>query len=174
MHSSIRHAVLPPCAAAVAMKTPAVTAMVGAQTTINNRLNALTASATEMATTMTMEMKAMAAAEARRQHLGGGGHWRYQRQLGKSVELAAAAAQRQRRQWQRSGGSAVVAVASLAAVAAAWQKRNSSAAAGLPNTLPLLPKLLLLPRFPTRFHCRQSCASAKLYELGEGCESDTE
>jgi hypothetical protein len=31
------------------MKTPAVTAMVGAQTTINNQLKAATAAATEMA-----------------------------------------------------------------------------------------------------------------------------
>ncbi len=38
--------VLPPRAAAVAMKTPAVTAMAGAQTTINNQLNASTATAT--------------------------------------------------------------------------------------------------------------------------------
>ncbi len=47
-------AVLPPRAAAVAMKTPAVTAMAGEQTTINNQLNASTATATETATTMTM------------------------------------------------------------------------------------------------------------------------
>jgi hypothetical protein len=65
-------AVLRPRAAAVAMKTPAVTAIAGAQTTINNQLNASTAMATETVTTMTMETKATAAAEARRQHLGGG------------------------------------------------------------------------------------------------------
>ena len=50
-------AVLPPCTAAVAMKTPEATAMVGAQTTINNQLKALTATTTEMASTMTMEAK---------------------------------------------------------------------------------------------------------------------
>jgi hypothetical protein len=55
------------------MKTPAATAMTGAQTTINNQLNASTAMATETATTMMMETKAAAAAEARRQHLVGGG-----------------------------------------------------------------------------------------------------
>ncbi len=65
-------AVLLPRATAVAMKTPAVTAMAGVQTTINNQLNALTATATETATMMTMEMKVTAAAEARRQHLGVG------------------------------------------------------------------------------------------------------
>ena len=88
--------------------------------------------------------------------------------------LAAAAVQRQRRQQQRSSGSVVVTAASLAAVAAYWQKCNSSAAAKLPNALPLLPKLLLLPRFLTRCHYQQSHASVKLYELREGCEGDTE
>jgi hypothetical protein len=48
-------AILPLCAAAVAMKTPAVTAIAGAQTTIDNQLNASTAMAMEMTTTMTME-----------------------------------------------------------------------------------------------------------------------
>ncbi len=43
-------AVLPPGATAVATKTPAATAMAGAQTTINNQLKAATATATEMAT----------------------------------------------------------------------------------------------------------------------------
>jgi hypothetical protein len=59
-------AVLPPRAAAVAMKTPAVTVRAGAQTTINNQLNASTATATKTATMMTMETKATAAAEAQR------------------------------------------------------------------------------------------------------------
>jgi hypothetical protein len=89
-------AVLRPRAAAVAMKTPAVTVMAGAQKTINNQLNASTAMATETATTMTMEMKARAAAEARRQHLGGGG------QLGGGVSSLARA--RGWRRWQCSGG----------------------------------------------------------------------
>ncbi len=68
-------AVLPPRAAVVAMKTPVVTAMAGAQTTIDNQLNASTATVTMTATTMTMTMETMAtvAAEAQRQHLGGGG-----------------------------------------------------------------------------------------------------
>ncbi len=52
-------AVLPPHAAALATKTLAVTAMTGKQTTINNQLKAVAATATEMATmtatTMTME-----------------------------------------------------------------------------------------------------------------------
>jgi hypothetical protein len=57
-------------AAAVVMKTPAATAMVGAQTTINNQLKSATATetATMTATTMRMETKATevaAAAEAR-------------------------------------------------------------------------------------------------------------
>ncbi len=43
-------AVLPPGAAAVAMKTPAATAMAGAQTTINNQLKAATSTVTETAT----------------------------------------------------------------------------------------------------------------------------
>ena len=42
--------VLPLHATAVAMKTRAVTAMAGAQTTINNQLKAVTAIATETAT----------------------------------------------------------------------------------------------------------------------------
>jgi hypothetical protein len=42
-------AVLPPRAAAVVMKTLAVTTMVGAQTTINNQIKAATEMATEMA-----------------------------------------------------------------------------------------------------------------------------
>ncbi len=88
--------VLPPRAAAVGMKTTAVTVMVGAQTTINNQLNASTATATETATTMTMETKATAATEARPRHFEGGG------------QLAAAAAA-----WQErgvgSGGSVAVA-----------------------------------------------------------------
>jgi hypothetical protein len=55
------------------MKTPAAAAMAGAQTTINNQLNALTAKATERATMMTMETKATAVAEGQQQHLRGGG-----------------------------------------------------------------------------------------------------
>jgi hypothetical protein len=63
-------AVLPPRAAAVETKTPAATAMVGAQTTMNNQLKSATATetATMTATTMRMETKATevaAAAEAR-------------------------------------------------------------------------------------------------------------
>ncbi len=60
--------VLPPRAATVATKTPAATAIVGAQTTINNQLKAetatATATATMTATMMTMKMKAMAVAAA--------------------------------------------------------------------------------------------------------------
>ena len=102
------------------MKTPAVTAMVGAQTTINNQLKAVKATATETATmtatTMSMETKVMVAVEARRQREGGS-HWR---QLGKSMALAVVAARRQCRQWQRGGGSvAATAAASLAAKVAA-------------------------------------------------------
>jgi len=95
-------AMLPPRAAAVAMKTPAVTAIVGAQTTINNQLKSgmATETATMTVTAMRMETKATsvaAAAEARRQRGGGG-------QLGKSAALAA--------------------VASLAVMAAAWRERG--------------------------------------------------
>ncbi len=55
--------VLPPRAAAVAMKTPAATAMVGAQTKINNQLKSATASesATMTATKMTMDRHRRAA-----------------------------------------------------------------------------------------------------------------
>jgi hypothetical protein len=35
----------------------------------------------------------------------------------------------------------------------------------LPNALPLPPKLLLSPHFPTRCHCQRSHASAKLPPL---------
>jgi hypothetical protein len=89
-------AILPPRATAVAMKTPAVTAMAGAQTTINHQLNASTATVNETAMTMTMETKATAAAEAWWQHLGGGG------QLGgRSGSLARARGWR----WRQCGGS---------------------------------------------------------------------
>jgi hypothetical protein len=44
------------CAATVATKTLAATAMAGAQTTINNPLKATDATATEMATTTTIKM----------------------------------------------------------------------------------------------------------------------
>ena len=87
--------VLPPRAAAVAMKTPVVAAMAGAKTTINNQLKALTATATETAMTMTMETKATAAAEAWWQHLGGGS------QLGSGGGSLARA--QHWRQWQRGG-----------------------------------------------------------------------
>jgi hypothetical protein len=52
-------AVLPVRTAAVATKTPAATAMVGAHTTINNQLKEAAATATEtaMMTVMTMTME---------------------------------------------------------------------------------------------------------------------
>ncbi len=49
-------AVLPPQATTVAMKTPAATVMVRAQTTINNQLKAVAATAAAMATRMTIKM----------------------------------------------------------------------------------------------------------------------
>ena len=69
--AAITTAVLPPRVASVAMKkTPAGTAMVGAQT-INMQLKAATATATETATmtetTMMMETKGMVAAAKTRQ-----------------------------------------------------------------------------------------------------------
>ena len=61
-------AVLPLRTATVAMKTPAATAMAGAQTTVNNQLKAATPMGTKMVTmtamTMTMETKATAVAMA--------------------------------------------------------------------------------------------------------------
>jgi hypothetical protein len=54
--SRAAEAVLLLCAATVATKTPAATAMEGAQTTINNPLKAVEATATEMATMMTIKM----------------------------------------------------------------------------------------------------------------------
>ncbi len=61
-------AALLPHTATVATKTPAVTAMVGALTTINNRLKAVAETAMETvtmtATRTTMKMKAKAAAAA--------------------------------------------------------------------------------------------------------------
>ncbi len=66
---------LPPCTAMVATKTPAATAMVGAQTTKNNQLKAAVAMVTEIAmiTAMTtmMQEKAKTASSAA---------WRWQRQ----------------------------------------------------------------------------------------------
>jgi hypothetical protein len=50
--SSLAGAALPPRTALVATKTPAVTAMAGVQTTINNQLNDLASTAT----TTTIEM----------------------------------------------------------------------------------------------------------------------
>ena len=87
-------AVLPPRAATVAMKTPAVTAIAGAQTTINNQIKAVTETVTKVAK-MTAMMK-------QRQ-------WRWQR--------------RRQQQWRKRSGSAG-AVASLVAMAAAWQERG--------------------------------------------------
>ncbi len=60
-------------------RTPAATAMVGAQTTINNQLKAMAATVTETATMtatmMTIKMKAMAAKEAawQKHSVSGGG-----------------------------------------------------------------------------------------------------
>ncbi len=71
--------------------------MAGAQTTINNQLNALTAMATEMATTMKMETNATAMVEERRQHLGGGS------QLGGGGGSLA----RARGWWQRQRGGGI-------------------------------------------------------------------
>ena len=110
----------PPCCHRVlpAMKTPAATAMTGAQT-INNQLKAVMVRATEMvtmtATIMTMETKGTAAAaEAWRQRRVPRKWWwpvwqwrqqrRWRRKLGKSVALAV--------------------VVSLATEAAAWQERG--------------------------------------------------
>ncbi len=52
--SRVAGATLPPRAAKVVTKTPAATAMVGAQTTINNPLKAAEAMAMETATTRTL------------------------------------------------------------------------------------------------------------------------
>ncbi len=49
-------AVLPPCAATVAMKTLAAAAIAGAQTAINNKLKAAEAMATEMVMAMSIKM----------------------------------------------------------------------------------------------------------------------
>ncbi len=95
-----------PRAAAVVMKTPAATAMAGAQTTIKNKQKLLAAMATEMATmtaTMTNEKKMTAAVVAAWQQRSGNG--------GGSTALAAAAAQRRLQQRGRS----------LAVMAAAWR-----------------------------------------------------
>ena len=73
---SRHHRVLPPHVTAVAMKTPAVKVMAGAQI-INNQLKAAMVTATEAvtmtATTMMMEMKGTAAAAEGWQLRGGGG-----------------------------------------------------------------------------------------------------
>ena len=98
-------AVLPPRAAAVVMKILVVTAMMGAHTTINNQIKAVTETALEMA-------KMTATTKQRRRRwrwwrrwlkcsgrAGAAPAWRQWRQLGKSVVLAAVAAWRRRRQW---------------------------------------------------------------------------
>ncbi len=63
-----------PRAAALATKTLAATAMVGALPTINNQLKAAAAMAMETTTTMTYKTKAMAAAAAawQQRSIGGG------------------------------------------------------------------------------------------------------
>ena len=100
-------AVLPPHAIGVAMKTLVATTIVGAQTTVNNQLKAVTAMAIETETmtetTMTMKTKAMAwqQQQQRRRRKRG-------RRLGAAASLAAAAAAT----WQERGiggnGSATV------------------------------------------------------------------
>jgi hypothetical protein len=80
-------------------KTPAATAMMGAQTKINNQLKAAAATKMETgmmtATMLRMNVKAKAAAAAR--HRRPARRWRpasrRQQQLGGSMELAAAARQ---------------------------------------------------------------------------------
>jgi hypothetical protein len=108
-------AVLPPGTAVVAMKTPAVTVMAGAQTTINNQLKAATETVTETATmtatTMTMETKATAVAEVRRQHGGGS-------QLGGSGGNLGRA-----RRWQRWQHGSSVGSGSVTAAATAWRRQ---------------------------------------------------
>jgi hypothetical protein len=54
--SRVAGAALPPCAAMVATKTPAATAMAGALPTINNQLKAAAAMAMETTTTRTHKM----------------------------------------------------------------------------------------------------------------------
>ena len=84
-------AVLPLRVAGMVMKTLAVTAMVGAQTTINNQIKAVTETATEMAKWQQQQNKGNSG--------GGGGRaaaargrwsaWRRWQQFGKSMVLAA-------------------------------------------------------------------------------------
>ncbi len=109
--AAIATAVLPPRAATVAMKIPEVTALAGAQTTINNQLKAEMVMATAMAMMtammMAMETKATAAAavavavgEAQWQRGGQRPAWWRQWQLGETATLAAVAVRQQHRQWQ--------------------------------------------------------------------------
>jgi hypothetical protein len=66
-------AVLPRRTAMVETKTPWVTAMVEAQTTINNQLKAAAATAMETATRMTIKMQAAEAAALQQLSVCGGG-----------------------------------------------------------------------------------------------------
>ncbi len=102
-------AVLPPRAATVVMKTLAVTAMVGAQTTINNQIKEAMETATEMAKMTATTNKGNGGGNSCGGGSGGGSAaaargqqpaWRKWRQLGKSMALAAAAARQWRRQQQ--------------------------------------------------------------------------
>jgi hypothetical protein len=119
----------------VVVKTPAASAMVGAQTTIINQLKAAVATAMETATMKGNGGVSTAFATAAARHQRGGGRQRVggacwgQQQCGCST----LAAMRQRC-WQHSGGSgSTPAAASLAAAVTVWRHcgiSGSSSAAG--------------------------------------------
>jgi hypothetical protein len=125
----------PPRAAAVGMKTPAATAMVGAQITINNLLKAAAAMATEMVT-----MTAITTNENKGNGGSGGslaaawhwGWWQHGSGGGGGGSLAVAAAATQRWQQQLGGSGCVIAalraeqwqLGASGSLVAAWRRRQ--------------------------------------------------
>jgi hypothetical protein len=112
-----------PRAAGVATKTPAVTAMAGAQTTITNQLKTVTARAMETATmrvTTTNENKGDSGGSGDSGSLAAARRWWWwQRGVGGSGSAAAATAARQRWRRQFSGGGS----SSAAAAVRRWWRR---------------------------------------------------
>jgi hypothetical protein len=99
---------LPPRTTLEVPKSPAATAMVGAQRAINNQLKAVAAMGTKTmmmtAMTMTMKLKATAAAAAAWWQQGGGGG-------GSGASAAATAVQQRQGQQLGGGGGSLVVVA---------------------------------------------------------------
>ena len=146
--TSAATAVLPPRAATVAMKTLAATMMAGSQTTINNQLKSAMATATETkmmtATTMKMETKAMAAAEAQRQHVGGS-------QLGGGSQVGGGG--------QLGGGSGSLAIAQRWRQ---WRRRQRQVATVAFVILVAIIVAVVVTIAVATFRCRRRRAAGKM------------